>query len=111
MFKMQQDPRFIGIGRWLSRTGLDELPQLVNIWRGEMSFVGPRPLPVDEAEQLPKSWDFRYLVKPGLVSEWVLSEKKYRSLNAWRQVERKPLQFSNIASDVALLAQIAKVAL
>lgn len=105
MFKMQHDPRFIGIGRWLSRSGLDELPQLVNILRGEMSFVGPRPLPIAEAEQLPASWDFRYSVRPGLVSEWVLNEKKYESLRAWRSAELFSLKNGSTTQDTVLLVR------
>jgi len=106
MFKMQHDPRFVGIGRWLSRSGLDELPQLVNILRGEMSFVGPRPLPIAEAEQLPASWDFRYSVRPGLVSEWVLSEKKYGSQSNWRIAEISTLSKSGLLYDLEIIAKV-----
>jgi len=105
MFKMRSDPRFVGIGRWLSRTGLDELPQFVNIWRGEMSFVGPRPLPVEETRLLPQSWDFRYQVLPGLVSEWVLSEKKYWSLAQWKKAETASLIAGHITQDISLLVR------
>jgi len=109
MFKMQDDPRFVGIGRWLSRSGLDELPQLFNILRGNMSFVGPRPLPVEEAAALPASWEFRYQVRPGLVSEWVLSEKKYGSLRDWREAEATSLVTGSITHDIALLARASQV--
>ncbi|MDA1079490.1 MAG: sugar transferase [bacterium] len=106
MFKMQNDPRFVGIGRWLSRSGLDELPQLFNILRGNMSFVGPRPLPVEEAAALPASWEFRYQVRPGLVSEWVLSEKKYGSLRDWQGAEIETLRFKNLQRDLLLLIKV-----
>ncbi len=52
VFKIRNDPRFTPIGRFLSHTGLDELPQLINVLKGEMALIGPRPLPVDEAKKL-----------------------------------------------------------
>jgi lipopolysaccharide/colanic/teichoic acid biosynthesis glycosyltransferase len=75
MFKISNDPRFVKFGKFLSHTGLDELPQLVNVIKGEMSLVGPRPLPVAEANSLKiidVDWYFwRHQVKPGLFSLWV----------------------------------------
>ncbi len=91
MFKIFNDPRFIGIGGWLSRTGFDELPQLINILRGQMSFVGPRPLPVNETKLLDSSWDFRYQVKPGIFSYWTLSKDRHKSLQIWRKLEESTL--------------------
>ena len=54
VFKIKNDPRYTLIGKFLAHTGLDELPQLINIVKGEMSFVGPRPLPINEANKIPK---------------------------------------------------------
>jgi lipopolysaccharide/colanic/teichoic acid biosynthesis glycosyltransferase len=92
MFKITSDPRFVGIGKWLSRTGLDELPQLFNILKGEMSFVGPRPLPISEATQLDSSWDFRYLVRPGIFSAWSVKMKSHTSLNNWKALEKSTVK-------------------
>ena len=86
MFKIAKDPRYVGIGRLLSRSGLDELPQLINILRGEMSFIGPRPLPLAEAAELSTAWNFRYRVRPGILSEWAVSEKRHTSLAHWRNL-------------------------
>jgi lipopolysaccharide/colanic/teichoic acid biosynthesis glycosyltransferase len=88
MFKIFNDPRFVGAGRWLSRMGLDELPQLINILKGEMSLVGPRPLPITEARKLDSSWDFRYTVKPGVFSEWSASPLRHKSLTFWKELDR-----------------------
>jgi lipopolysaccharide/colanic/teichoic acid biosynthesis glycosyltransferase len=87
MFKIFDDPRFVGAGKWLSKSGLDELPQLFNVLLGDMSFVGPRPLPVDEAKKLGSDWDFRYLVRPGVFSEWTIAENRHRSLVDWKKLD------------------------
>lgn len=102
MFKIDHDPRFNKIGRALSKLGLDELPQLINILKGEMSFVGPRPLPLHEAEQLDPTWDFRYEVRPGLLSIWALSPKRHQSLTAWKKLEKETLKIDNVQQELQL---------
>lgn len=102
MFKTNNDPRFVSIGRLLSVTGIDELPQLFNILRGEMSFVGPRPLPSKEAAKLGANWDFRYRMLPGIFSDWSLSDDKYSSLNHWLKLDKKTVTKSSLARDLTL---------
>lgn len=92
MFKIFDDPRFVGDGKFLSKSGLDELPQLFNILKGEMSVVGPRPLPEKEANELvgiDPEFTFRFLVKPGIFSEWGLSENRHKSLKIWKSLDKK----------------------
>jgi lipopolysaccharide/colanic/teichoic acid biosynthesis glycosyltransferase len=73
-FKLENDPRITRVGRWLRRTSIDELPQLLNVLRGEMSLVGPRPLLVSDMRLYPRSAQMRrFSVKPGLTGLWQVS--------------------------------------
>jgi len=73
LFKIRDDPRLTPIGRLLRRFSLDELPQLINVIRGEMSLVGPRPLPMRDFELLEEWHKKRYLVLPGITGLWQVS--------------------------------------
>jgi lipopolysaccharide/colanic/teichoic acid biosynthesis glycosyltransferase len=73
LFKMKDDPRMTPVGRILRRYSLDELPQLLNVLRGEMSLVGPRPLPQRDFDMLEPWHKKRYLVLPGVTGLWQVS--------------------------------------
>src|SRR5207248_10371558 len=73
LFKIRDDPRLTPVGRLLRRFSLDELPQLINVLRGEMSLVGPRPLPERDCEMLDEWHRQRYLVLPGITGLWQVS--------------------------------------
>lgn len=103
MFKIFEDPRYVGVGKFLSRYGLDELPQLINILKGEMSFVGPRPLPVYQAKKLDPSWDFRYEARPGIFSEWSLSPLRHTTLQKWKHLEKRTLQSGSLKYDLQVI--------
>lgn len=108
MFKLKKDPRFTSIGYYLSHTGLDELPQLINVLKNEMSLVGPRPLPIAEGKALKEDWNWRWQVKPGLFSYWVLSPKRYQSLDTWKELELQTIQIQSLKDDINVIFQILK---
>ena len=70
LFKIENDPRITRVGRFLRRSSLDELPQLLNVWRGEMSLVGPRPLVEDEDAQVHGFDRHRLHLTPGMTGHW-----------------------------------------
>jgi lipopolysaccharide/colanic/teichoic acid biosynthesis glycosyltransferase len=107
VFKIREDPRFVGIGKCLSHVGLDELPQLCNVIKGDMSLVGPRPLPFHEYEKVTKTYPWRTLINPGIVSSWVLNGSHALSFQAWMGLDRKYIQFGNFADDVQLIIIVA----
>ncbi len=89
LFKIRQDPRVTPVGRFLRRTSLDELPQLLNVLRGEMSLVGPRPLPL-QLEDVVGDERRRLLVKPGITGLWQVSG---RSDLGWEEAVRLDLYY------------------
>ena len=87
VFKMRRDPRVTPLGHFLRRTSLDELPQLWNILRGEMSFVGPRPAVLQEVEQY-EPWQRRRLsMKPGLTCLWQVSGRNELTFDEWMRLD------------------------
>ncbi|MBI5644252.1 MAG: exopolysaccharide biosynthesis polyprenyl glycosylphosphotransferase [Deltaproteobacteria bacterium] len=83
MFKIKNDPRITRIGQFLRKTSLDELPQLFNVLRGEMSLVGPRPLVMDEMKFSPSWRSIRLKVKPGVTGLWQVQGRSEASFHDW----------------------------
>lgn len=103
VFKIRDDPRYTRTGKFLSHTGLDELPQLINIFKGEMSLVGPRPLPPDEEKQVPKKWrKKRHQAKPGLTCSWLLRGAHNLSFEQWMRLDLKDIKKSSFVYDLTV---------
>jgi lipopolysaccharide/colanic/teichoic acid biosynthesis glycosyltransferase len=105
VFKIYNDPRYTKIGRFLSHTGLDELPQLINIIKGEMSFVGPRPLPINEARQIPKKYQKRFSVLPGITSPWILQGAHKLSFEEWMESDLVYIKNKSLGYDFMILGK------
>ncbi len=102
-FKMKDDPRITKVGKVLRRTSIDELPQLLNILKGEMSVVGPRPLPVYETAQMTAYQNTRHLVKPGLTCYWQVMGRTEIPFEEWMELDQKYLVKRSVATDVGLI--------
>jgi lipopolysaccharide/colanic/teichoic acid biosynthesis glycosyltransferase len=84
VFKIKNDPRVTGVGKWLRRTSLDELPQLINVLLGDLSLVGPRPLPERDFQKFNQLWfNRRFSVKPGITCVWQISGRSETSFDKW----------------------------
>lgn len=104
-FKLKEDPRVTKVGKFLRRTSLDELPQLVNILKGEMSFVGPRPLPTYETEKCSDYQKQRLLVKPGLTCYWQCSGRSSLSFDQWIEMDLKYIREAGVLVDFKILCK------
>lgn len=102
VFKIHDDPRYTKIGKFISHTGLDELPQLINVIKGEMSFVGPRPLPIEEALKVPKKYERRFSVLPGITSSWVVAGSHQLSFKQWMKLDLEYVNKRNIWYDLEI---------
>lgn len=102
-FKIRDDPRITGVGRFLRRSSLDEFPQLLNVLRGEMSIVGPRPqIPSEVADYTPAQAT-RLLVKPGLTCLWQISGRSHLEFEEWMRLDQDYVRQAGTRFDVHIL--------
>ena len=104
VFKMQRDPRVTRLGRWLRRAGIDELPQLLNVLKGEMSLVGPRPALPREADRYTPYQRQRLYVKPGLTCLWqVQPDRNQIPFDRWVELDLEYIRRRSLRLDWVLI--------
>ncbi len=109
VFKIRHDPRYTRVGKFLSHTALDELPQLINVIRGEMAFVGPRPLPVSEAKKVPAKYVARFSVLPGITSTWIVEGAHALSFKRWMELDCEYARNKSVWMDIQILLYTVRV--
>ena len=109
MFKIDVDPRVTKLGRILRKTSLDEFPQLINVLRGEMSLVGPRPLQMKEMAFNPSWRDMRLRVAPGITGLWQLSGQTRISFREWIEHDTQYIRTISLVQDLKILLKTVRV--
>jgi len=106
VFKMKNDPRITPIGKFLRRTSIDELPQLLNVLMGDMSLVGPRPLPIRDYEGFNEDWQRRrFSVKPGITCLWQVNGRSSITFEQWMRLDLKYMDEWSLWLDLKILAK------
>jgi lipopolysaccharide/colanic/teichoic acid biosynthesis glycosyltransferase len=105
IFKIREDPRLTRVGRWIRRLSIDEFPQFLNVWRGEMSLIGPRPPIPREVEQY-EDWHRRRLeVVPGITGLWQVSGRSELSFDEMVMLDIYYIENWSLGLDLQILTR------
>ena len=106
VFKMKDDPRITRVGRFIRRSSIDELPQLYNVFKGNMSLVGPRPPLMREVSQYTDEQMRRVSIKPGITCYWQIQPKRNSlSFDEWLALDMKYIEERSLLTDVKILVK------
>jgi lipopolysaccharide/colanic/teichoic acid biosynthesis glycosyltransferase len=104
LFKLDGDPRVTRLGSWLRRSSLDELPQLLNVLKGDMSLVGPRPVLPWEAEMFDPRYEPRFAAKPGITGLWQIGGRSWIPMREGLDLDIEYIQTRCLRRDLGILA-------
>ena len=106
VFKIMDDPRITPLGRMLRRSSIDELPQLFNVLKGDMSLVGPRPLPVRDYQGFNEDWQRRrFSVRPGITCLWQVNGRSSIPFEQWMRLDLQYMDEWSLWLDIKILAR------